>query len=96
MKNIRITIQTVLIGLMYIIFKKLYYGPLKITLFIVLSSVVIQQFLYIFNSETSDKSLKITSNIKNEIVKSILVLLLQGILICIIYFLSQELLKKYH
>jgi hypothetical protein len=49
------------------------YGPLKITLFILLSSVVIQQFLYIFNSETSDKNLKLTSSIKNEDLKSILI-----------------------
>lgn len=94
MKGYTKVIQFLLISLSFITFKKVDYGPLKITLFVVLCGVILQQFLYIYNSENSDKPVMFISSIKNEIIKSILILLLEGLLISVIYFLSMELVNK--
>lgn len=94
MKEYTKVIQFLLISLSLITFKKVDYGPLKITLFVVLCGVILQQFLYIYNSENSDKPVMFISSIKNEIIKSILILLLEGLLISVIYFLSMELVNK--
>lgn len=94
MKEYPKVIQFLIISLSFITFNKIEYGPLKITLFVVLCGLVLQQFFYIHNSENSKKDIKFISSVKNEIIKSFLILLLEGLLISIIYFLSKELLKK--
>lgn len=90
MKEYRKVLQFVFLGIVFVTYRKLTYGPLKITLFVILISIVVQQFLFIFNSEMSGKNSKFSLCIKNDIVRSILILLLQIFLVFIIYVLAKN------
>ena len=57
-------VQTILISICYIFFMKLNFNPYKITLYVLLVSVIMQEFLYIHNSEHSRKSIFSLGSIK--------------------------------
>lgn len=94
MYRVRKIFQYVFIGVIFVIFSKLKYSPFKVTLFVILTSIVLQQFLLIFNSEISEKKIKATEGIKNDVAKAVLVLLLELVLIFIVYYLSNSLFKN--
>lgn len=90
MKQVRKTFQHTLIGMNFITFKRISYSPLKITLYVVLVSIIIQQLLFIYNSETENKPIRFISSIQNEIAKLFLIALIEFTLVFLIYYLSRE------
>lgn len=88
-------VQTILISTCYIFFMKLNFNPYKITLYVLLVSVIMQEFLYIHNSEHSRKSTFSLDSIKNDTLKDLFVIIIQLALLCIVYHLTNECFKSF-
>jgi len=88
-------VQTILISTCYIFFMKLNFNPYKITLYVLLVSVIMQEFLYIHNSEHSRKSLFSLDSIKNDILKVVFAIIIQFLLLCVVYHLTNECFKSF-
>ena len=88
-------VQTILISTCYIFFMKLNFNPYKITLYVLLVSVIMQEFLYIHNSEHSRKSAFSLDSIKNDTLKDLFVIIIQLALLCIVYHLTNECFKSF-
>lgn len=88
-------VQTILISTCYIFFMKLNFNPYKITLYLLLVSVIMQEFLYIHNSEHSRRSTFSLDSIKNDTLKGLFVIIIQLALLCIVYHLTNECFKSF-
>ena len=92
----RESIQTILVIICFIIFKRTTNFALQLTLFIILNAVVIQEFLHIYNNERNSK--KANENFKESSVgiwQLVGIIMLEIFVILTVYYLSTILLKNF-
>jgi len=92
----RESIQTILVIICFIIFKRTANFALQLTLFIILNAVVIQEFLHIYNNERNSK--KANENFKESSVgiwQLVGIIMLEIFVILTVYYLSTILLKNF-
>lgn len=96
MNNIRKGLQYALIGIGFVIFRRTDNFPLKFSLFIVLVSLIIQEFLHIFNSEIKKSEIPFLNKVNhNYFLKIAFIIVLELLLIGALYYLSFELWKNF-
>lgn len=94
MTNFRKGLQFAIIGISFIIFKRTHSVPLKLALFLILVSLILQEFLYIFNRELKNAENSYFNKVnKNQVFQIVFVAILQLLLIGALYYLSYELWK---
>ena len=96
MKKTRESVQVILVIFCFIIFKRTNNLALQLTLYIILNSIIVQEFLHIYNNERNSE--KNEENRLNKVLpkwRLAVILFLQFFIILTIYYLSTILLKSF-
>ncbi len=88
MKQTRKTIQVVIVILAYITFKRTQNVPLMLTLYVLLVSVMMQEFLYIFNTEKEQGKNDVYINDKYRYLRTAGVVIIELLTLAFVYYLS--------